>query len=93
MDWKQLLARLAAGGLTQVVIAERCGVAQSTISALSRGETKSPSFELGAALQKLVDGLPPPESESGHPESGESAESGARVSAAAPESAAAHTGA
>jgi transcriptional regulator with XRE-family HTH domain len=91
MDWKQTLARLTAAGLTQTVIADRCGVAQSTISALARGETKSPSFELGVSLQKLVDGLPPPESESAHPESGESV---GRVQAAAPESAAtAHTGA
>jgi transcriptional regulator with XRE-family HTH domain len=61
MDWKQTLAQLAEAGLTQVQIAERCGVAQSTISALARGETRSPSFELGAALQKLLADLPAPE--------------------------------
>lgn len=60
MDWKLTLARLADAGLTQVQIAERCKVAQSTISALARGETKSPSFELGVALQKLLAELPPP---------------------------------
>jgi transcriptional regulator with XRE-family HTH domain len=91
MDWKHTLARLTAAGLTQTVIAERCGgVAQSTISALARGETKSPSFELGAALQKLVDELPPPESD---PESTPHSESAARVPPAASESAtAAHPG-
>lgn len=81
MDWKQLLARLAAGGLTQVVIAERCGVAQSTISALSRGETKAPGYELGKALEAMAASLPPPESDQAP---GECAESGARVQAASP---------
>jgi transcriptional regulator with XRE-family HTH domain len=51
MDWKGLIAELAEAGLTQVQVAAECGVAQSTISDLHRGETKSPSFELG---QKLV---------------------------------------
>lgn len=58
MDWKQLLARLAAAKLTQVQIAEQCGVSQSTISDLARGATKSPSFELGSKLRELAAGLP-----------------------------------
>lgn len=93
MDWKQLLARLTAAGLTQIVIADRCGVAQSTISALVRGETKSPSYELGKALEKLVESLPPPESDSAQAESHESrAESATRVPPAAESAIATQTG-
>ncbi len=59
MDWKNLLARLAAAKLTQVQIAERCGVSQSTISDLARGATKSPGFELGMKLRELLAEVPP----------------------------------
>jgi transcriptional regulator with XRE-family HTH domain len=53
MDWKQLLTDLAATGMTQQQIADRCGVAQSTISDLRRGATNRPSYELGAKLVSL----------------------------------------
>lgn len=51
MDWTRLIADLTAAKLTQARAAELCGVAQSTISDLARGSSKSPSWELG---QKLV---------------------------------------
>lgn len=53
MDWKKLLQELAEAGRTQVQIAQHCGVAQSTISDLARGNVKSPSFELGTKLVAL----------------------------------------
>lgn len=53
MDWKALLGALSAAGQTQAQIAADCGVAQSTISDLSCGRTKSPSFELGRRLIAL----------------------------------------
>jgi len=53
MDWKNLIAELAAAGVTQTEIATECGVSQSTISDLSRGASKSPSFELGSRLVAL----------------------------------------
>ena len=53
MDWKQLIADLGAAGLTQVRVGELCGVAQSTISDLARGASKSPTYELGAKLVQL----------------------------------------
>lgn len=51
MDWTKLIAELTAAKLTQARVAELCGVAQSTISDLARGSSKSPAWELG---QKLV---------------------------------------
>ena len=53
MNWTKLLADLATAGMTQTEIAAECGVSQSTISDLSRGEIKAPSFELGSKLVAL----------------------------------------
>lgn len=53
MDWPQLIAELIAAGMTQTEIATECGVRQSTVSELSRGTIKSPSFELGTRLVAL----------------------------------------
>lgn len=58
MDWKEKLARLAEAGFTQMQIAERCRVRQSTISDIARGATKRPNYELGSLLQAMVDELP-----------------------------------
>lgn len=65
MDWKKLIAELTAAGVTQTQIAEACGVAQSSVSDLHRGATKSPSFEFGNKLASLhrdrVPATPEPE--------------------------------
>lgn len=53
MDWKKLIAELSDAGVTQAEIAAECGVAQSTISDLHRGASKSPSFDLGSSLVAL----------------------------------------
>lgn len=50
MDWKAVVTALLSGGWTQVEIAQACGCAQSTISAIARGENKNPSYALGQAL-------------------------------------------
>ena len=65
MNWPELIKQLQARGLTQVELARRCGVAQSTVSDLAGGRTKSPSFELGAALVKLSQEAPPKQAASG----------------------------
>lgn len=57
MDWKDLLSDLFAFGLTQSVIAERIGVAQSAISELATGKTKEPRWSTGQKLQTLHRGL------------------------------------
>jgi transcriptional regulator with XRE-family HTH domain len=54
MNWPDLIKQLQARGLTQVEVARRCGVSQSTVSDLAQGRTKSPSFRLGAALATLA---------------------------------------
>ena len=59
MDWKKLLQELAEAGRTQVQIAEYCGAAQSTVSELSRGRIRSPSFEFGTRLIALHAELAP----------------------------------
>jgi predicted XRE-type DNA-binding protein len=53
MDWQQLLKELAAWGYTQERVATHCGVAQSTVSDLGRGATKSPAYAFGKALEAL----------------------------------------
>lgn len=58
MDWKKLIADLVEAGLTQTVIAEKCGVRQSTISDLHRLPDRSPSFDLGTKLMALHAALP-----------------------------------
>lgn len=50
MDWPKLLKELDAEGFTQTQIGERCGVAQSTVSDISRAAIKSPSFQIGTNL-------------------------------------------
>lgn len=53
MDWKDLLSEMFANGLTQTVIAERVGVAQSAISELATGKTKEPRWSTGQKLRSL----------------------------------------
>lgn len=53
MDWTSLLKDLATAGLSQTRIAELCGSSQTTISDLSRGHVKNPSYRIGAALMVL----------------------------------------
>jgi transcriptional regulator with XRE-family HTH domain len=53
VDWKQVIADLMAAGESQTKLAEKCGVAQSTISDLYRGASRSPSFDLGRRLLDL----------------------------------------
>lgn len=53
MDWVKLLKDLDEAGYTQTKIASYCGVAQSTVSALSRGVTADTSFQIGAKLIAL----------------------------------------
>ena len=55
MDWPQLLNDLSQRQWTQKLLAEHCGVVQSTISALYTGDTRSPAFALGDALIRLRD--------------------------------------
>lgn len=53
MDWKQLIAEIRAGGLSQPQIASACGCGQATISDLASGVTKDPRDSLGQALRAL----------------------------------------
>lgn len=53
MDWPRILKDLSDRGLTQQQIAEKCGVAQGTVSDLARGTSKNPSFQFGRALLDL----------------------------------------
>ncbi len=50
---KQIVFDLLEGGMTQVEIAAACKCAQSTVSAIYRGENKNPGFELGQTLLEL----------------------------------------
>lgn len=59
MDWKRLIKELNDAGHTQVAIAERCEVSQSTVSDLARGASKSPSYQFGAALAAMHAELAP----------------------------------
>lgn len=53
MDWTALMARLKDRGWTQVALAQRLGVSQSTLSDLHRGDVKDPRYSLAARLIDL----------------------------------------
>ena len=53
MDWSQLLNDMRDRKWTQKLLADHCGVSQSTISALATGDTTSPTYALGDALRQL----------------------------------------
>jgi transcriptional regulator with XRE-family HTH domain len=50
MDWKKIISDLSESGITQIAMAERCKCAQSTISEISKGKIKNPSFTTGFEL-------------------------------------------
>jgi transcriptional regulator with XRE-family HTH domain len=54
MNWPQVISELSSKGLTQAAIAEKCSVAQSTISDLARMADRQPSYELGVKLVALL---------------------------------------
>jgi hypothetical protein len=60
MDWPATISKLLKNGWTQVRLAEHCNCAQSTISDLSSGKTKHPSYPVGKELESLVAALPEP---------------------------------
>lgn len=53
MDFKNIIADLVCGGMTQKEIASFCECGQSTISEIANGEIKNPSYRIGIALTKL----------------------------------------
>jgi len=53
MDWKSLIADLAKSGMTQKQIAAAAGISQPAVSALVRGRTLSPVWEIGEKLRRL----------------------------------------
>lgn len=53
MNWKKLIQDLMDAGVTQAVIADKCGTSQGYISGLYRGDRKSPNYELGSKLVAL----------------------------------------
>ena len=53
MNWPVVIQELKARGFSQLEVAKQCGTSQATVSELSRGVTKSPSYELGAKLIQL----------------------------------------
>ena len=58
MDWKQIIGNIQRhGNLTQAQIAQLAQCGQATISDLSKGATKQPSYALGCALLAILDGV------------------------------------
>ena len=54
MNWQTVITEIKSGlGITQVQLAERVGVAQTSISELERGIVKDPRYSTGAALMEL----------------------------------------
>ncbi|WP_310626694.1 helix-turn-helix transcriptional regulator [Limnohabitans sp.] len=58
MNWKQIISDLSDRGYTQPKLAEACGCGQATISDMATGKTKSPRYEVGAKLLKILEGMP-----------------------------------
>lgn len=56
MDWKAVIAELLdEHGMSQPQIAAVCNCAQSSISAIARGETKDPRHSIGDHLLTLLE--------------------------------------
>lgn len=56
MTWADKIRFLQSAGLTQQVIADRCGTGQGLISDLATGRRgKRISYEIGTAINALVD--------------------------------------
>lgn len=53
MHWPTIISELKAAGVTQSQVAEKCGVAQATISDLARIEGRQPAYDLGTKLVAL----------------------------------------
>ena len=53
MHWPTIISELKAAGFSQSQVAERCGVAQATISDLARIEGRQPAYDLGVKLVAL----------------------------------------
>lgn len=53
MHWPTIISDLKAAGLSQSQVAEKCGVAQATISDLARIKDRQPAYDLGAKLVAL----------------------------------------
>lgn len=51
VNFQRVITELsAATGMTDEEIAKKCGVQRATIAAIRRGQTKQPSYALGAKL-------------------------------------------
>ena len=54
MNWQTVITEIKSSlGITQVQLAERVGVTQTSISELERGIVKDPRYSTGAALVEL----------------------------------------
>lgn len=57
MDWPAVIMQINKAGLSGAQIAERIGVAHSTINGLKNGHWDEPRYSLGAKLIDLRDRL------------------------------------
>jgi transcriptional regulator with XRE-family HTH domain len=54
MDWKTIITDIKIGlGMTQVQIAHRVGISQTSVSELENGKTKEPGYAIGRSLVDL----------------------------------------
>jgi plasmid maintenance system antidote protein VapI len=58
-QWPEVIRALVDAGWTQTSIADACGCAQNTISALLRGVTTEPVHSLGESILGLRRRAPP----------------------------------
>lgn len=53
MDWKKIVSEIMASGLTQAQIASEIGITQASVSAIARGQTTRPYYDVGVGLLRL----------------------------------------
>ena len=53
MNWETIISELMGAGLSQELIAKKCGTSQSNISSLLNGSRKSPGWPIGDSLIRL----------------------------------------
>lgn len=55
IDWPKVVSEIRGGGLMVKAIAQRVGVAPTTLSNLTNGLTKEPCYSVGVKLLALRD--------------------------------------
>ncbi len=63
MDWKMIIERLVAAGMSEAAIAAEAGLTQPSINRLRHGRIADPKHRAGEAILRLFSELPQSQSD------------------------------